>query len=433
MTTVGIVRRRWAIVVLCALVVAAGCSSDRGDEAAGAGDGGEDGADEASTEDGGADDGADAASELPEGYEGFTSDQYADDANWLCKPGIVDDVCSRDLDATAVAPDGSTEVVEHVVAEDPPIDCFYVYPTTSLDPGPNSDLEPEENAEIATVYNQVARLTSTCRVFAPVYRQLTLSMIGGGGRSEDEDVDPGAVAYGDVLAAFMHYIANDSDGRGFVLIGHSQGAGMLTRLIDQEIDDDPLLRERLVSAYILGSTVEVPDGEVVGGTFDNVPLCQAPDETGCVVSYASFRSTSPPVASSFFGRGGAGTHAACVNPADVAAGGPAPLHPYFNVDQPPGTLLGGASAEPFAEGAAESADDITTPWVTYDDLVEGTCVEEGGFSYLELSVQGDPADPRTDDIGGNLTPEWGMHLIDANVAMGDIEQLVAAQAEAYAG
>jgi hypothetical protein len=434
MRTVGIVRRRWAIVVLCAVVAAAGCSSDGGDDAAGAGEGGEaEAGDEASSEDGTTGDEADEAAELPEGYEGFTSDQYADDAHWLCKPGIADDVCSRDLDATAVAPDGSTEVVEHVVAEDPAVDCFYVYPTTSFDPGPNSDLEPAENAEIATVYNQVARLTSTCRVFAPVYRQLTLSVIGGGGGSAEEGVDPGAVAYGDVLAAFMHYVANDSDGHGFVLIGHSQGAGMLTRLIDEEIDDEPLLRERLVSAYILGSAVEVPDGEVVGGTFDSVPLCEAPDETGCVVSYASFRSTSPPVAGSFFGRGGEGTHAACVNPADVTGGGPAPLHPYFSLDQPPGTLLGGPPAEPFAEGAAVTADDITTPWVTYDDLVEGTCVAEGEFSYLELSVQGDPADPRTDDIGGNLTPEWGMHLIDANVAMGDIEALVAEQAEAYAG
>jgi hypothetical protein len=39
---------------------------------------------------------------------------------------------------------------------------------------------------------------------------------------------------------------------------------------------------------------------------------------------------------------------------------------------------------------------------------------------------------RSDDIGGDLTPEWGMHLVDANVAMGNIEDLVATQAEAYA-
>ena len=45
----------------------------------------------------------------------------------------------------------------------------------------------------------------------------------------------------------------------------------------------------------------------------------------------------------------------------------------------------------------------------------------------------DASDPRTDDIGGDLTPEPGMHLVDANVAMGNIEALVATQAEAYAG
>ena len=52
---------------------------------------------------------------------------------------------------------------------------------------------------------------------------------------------------------------------------------------------------------------------------------------------------------------------------------------------------------------------------------------------IALTVNGDPSDPRTDDIGGDLTDEWGMHLVDADVAMGDIEDLVAAQAEAYVG
>jgi hypothetical protein len=341
-------------------------------------------------------------------------------------------VCSRDLDATAVAADGTTEVIEHEAAEDPAVDCFYVYPTTSADPGPNSDFDPGEPEEIATVYNQVARLTSTCRVFAPLYRQLTISVIAGGAE-EAEGVDPPAVAYGDVLDAFKDYVANESEGRGFVLVGHSQGAGMLTRLIEAEIEDEPLLRDRLVAAHLLGSTVHVPEGEVVGGTFDEVPLCERDDQTGCVVSYASFRSTEPPGATSFFARDGDGTTAACVNPADVAGGGPAPLRPYFNLDQPEGALLGGTPAQPFADDAAGSPDGITTPWVTYPGLLEGSCVGDGGFSYLELTVDGDPDDPRTDDIGGDLSPEWGMHLVDANVAMGDIEDLVAAQAAAYTG
>jgi|RhiMethySRZTD1v2_1073278.scaffolds.fasta_scaffold02357_19 DUF3089 family protein len=364
---------------------------------------------------------------LPAGYDGYTSTTYADDANWLCKPGIADDACAIDLDATAVAADGETEVVEHQVADDPPVDCFYVYPTTSRDPGANSDFVPAENEEIATVWNQVARLSSTCRIFAPVYRQVTLSVLAGGTGGDD----PRAVAYGDVVDAFKDYVANESDGRGFVLLGHSQGAGMITRLIQDEIDDEPLLRDRLVAAYVLGSSVQVPEGEVVGGSFAEVPLCEADDQTGCVVSYSSYRSTRPPAGGAFFGQAGEGTRAACVNPAALS-GGSAALHPYFLIDQPAGTLLGGTNpAQPFADPARTA--EITTPWVTYPDFVAGECVSEGPYTYLSLTVDGDPADPRTDDIGGDLTDVWGMHLVDANVAMGDIEALVTSQAAAYVG
>ncbi len=410
----GVLRTAAVAAAALALLLAA-CSS--GDDDSGGDE------DEAS-----GDTSAAKATELPDGYDGYTSETYADDAHWLCKPGIADNVCDEDLDATVVNADGSTEVEPHEAAADPAIDCFYVYPTTSQDPGVNSDLEPQENQEIVTVRNQVARLTSDCRVFAPVYRQVTLNVIGGA--EPEAGVNPREIAYDDVLDAFKDYVANDSDGRGFVLIGHSQGAGMLTELIRQEVDDEPLLRDRLVGAYILGSSVTVPDGEVVGGSFENVPLCEATDQVGCVVTYMSFRSTSPPPENTFFGRPRDGDGVSgCVNPA-APAGGSAMLHPYFSIDQPPGSLLGGtASAQPFADEAR--TDEVTTPWVTYPDFVEGECVQEGGFSYLKLTVDADPDDPRTDDIPGDLTPEWGMHLVDANVAMGDIVSMVQEQAEAY--
>src|SRR5690606_2204549 len=253
----------WLAAVAVVLAALAACSSDDGDS-------------DAAEEDGARTEGAATEVALPESWEGYTSESYADDAHWLCKPGIADDVCEdTDLDATVVEADGSTEVVEHEVAEDPPVDCFYVYPTTSYDEGPNSDWEPGEAEEISTVRNQAARLTASCRVFAPIYRQATLSAIGGGFREDTREV-----AYGDVLDAFMEYVVNLSDGRGFVLIGHSQGAGMLSRLIAEEIDDEPLLRDRLVAAYILGSSVQVPECEVVGGDFENVPLCEEEDQTG---------------------------------------------------------------------------------------------------------------------------------------------------------
>jgi hypothetical protein len=362
-------------------------------------------------------------------YAGYESEQYAGDANWLCRPGIEDDVCSRDLDATVIHADGTTEVERHEPAEDPPVDCFYVYPTTSYDDAPNSDLEPGEAEEIFTAYNQAARLTAACRVFAPVYRQVTLSMIGGGRDDVPEGVDPGEVAYDDVLDAFRHYVANESEGRSFVLVGHSQGANLLRRLVAEEIDDEPTLRDRLVSAVLLGWSVTVPEGEVVGGDFQSIPLCEASGQTGCIVSYASFRSTAPPPENSFFGRPRDGDGvAACINPARPE-GGSGTLQPYFLVDTPEGTLLGGTSgAQPFADpGRTEQ---ITTPFVTYPDFVEAECVTEGEFTYLSLMVQGDPSDPRTDDIGGDLSPEWGMHLVDANVAMGNLVNLVQTQAEA---
>jgi hypothetical protein len=372
---------------------------------------------------------------LPPSYEGYESEQYGNDANWLCKPGIARDVCGRDLDATAVFADGTTEVQPHEPADDPAVDCFYVYPTVSSDQGANSDLRAAEGEEIFAVRNQAARLTGACRVFAPVYRQIPLSGIGGGGDDAPEGVDPGEVAYGDVLDAFRHYVANESDGRGFVLVGHSQGANHLRRLVAEEIDDEPLLRDRLVSARLLGWPVVVPEGDVVGGDFQNVPLCGSSEETGCIVSYSSFRSTSPPPDNSLFGRaGGPGGgdvagRAACVNPASPE-GGAAAVQPYFLVDAGEGGLVGGVT-HPFADETRTS--EITTPWITFPDLVEADCVEEGEFTYLELTVNGDPDDPRTDDIPGDLTPEWGMHLVDANVDMGDLVDLVATQAEAYTG
>jgi hypothetical protein len=412
-STRRMVRTGAALAAAIALLLAA-CSSG-GDDA----DGRDDAESDATTVD----------TRLPAGYEGYRSEAYADDAHWLCKPGIADDVCGRDLDATSVAADGSTSVEPHEVADDPPVDCFYVYPTTSQDEGANSDLQPQENQEVVTVLNQAARLTSECRVFAPVYRQVTLGAIGGSAQA-GEGVNPREVAYADVVDAFKYYVANESDGRGFVLIGHSQGAGLLTALIADEVDGEPLLRDRLVGAYILGSSVAVPEGEVVGGSFSHVPLCEATDQTSCAVTYASFRSTSPPPATSFFGRPRDGEGVAgCVNPASPS-GGRAVLHPYFAVDQPAGSLLGGTNgAQPFADAGRTS--EITTPWVTYPDFIEAECVHEGDFTYLELTIEGDPADPRTDDIAGDLSPEWGMHLVDANVAMGDIVAMVHAQAEAY--
>jgi hypothetical protein len=54
-----------------------------------------------------------------------------------------------------------------------------------------------------------------------------------------------------------------------------------------------------------------------------------------------------------------------------------------------------------------------------------------------VTVHGDPADPRADDIvgdvvaNGQVLPDWGLHLIDVGVAMGNLLDIVHDQAKAY--
>ena len=353
----------------------------------------------------------------------YESDVYADPAAWLCRGDVDDDPCDDDLDATIVNADGTTRVERFEPADpaDTDVDCFYVYPTISNDQAVNSDMEPQANEEIMVVRLQAARLGQVCRVFAPVYRQVSLTnliaRVTGAPLPPGDGANAREVAYGDVLDAFRHFVANDSaPDRGIVVIGHSQGSGHLTRLLAEEVQDDPALRDRLVSALLIGSGVEHPDG-------DDIPVCVERDDTGCIVTYASFRSTAPPPSNSFFGRTIASGTAACTHPAlrdgDV-------LHPYL-----PSTnrsLIGGGD-DPIEWASGVTVD---TPFVSLPDLVSARCVDDGTFGFLEITVHGDPADPRVDDIRGDLTPEWGLHLVDVQLGMGDLVDLVADQAAAFA-
>ena len=102
-----------------------------------------------------------------------------------------------------------------------------------------------------------------------------------------------------MLSAWQEYLAKYNDGRGVVLIGHSQGSLLLEQLIKEQIDPSAALRKQLVSALIMGGNVLVPKGQTVGGSFTSVPACQTSGQTGCVVAYSSFLEEPPEGA--FFG------------------------------------------------------------------------------------------------------------------------------------
>ncbi len=296
---------------------------------------------------------------------------------WLCRPGERPNPCLGSLTTTAVAASGATNVERAVPAAAPPVDCFYVYPTVSGQPTVNANLTAGfTEEEVATA--QAARFSQTCRVYAPVYRQITLAALEHPARITRADA---LLAYRSVLSAFRDYLAHYNHGRGIVFIGHSQGATILTRLLEQEVDPQPALRRRLVSALLLGGNVTVRKNRTTGGDFAHIPACTSSRQAGCVVAYSSF--TSRPPKNSQFGRtssdAGVGLLAPrrlppnlqimCVNPA-APGGGEGTLEPYIP------TAVLAFNGTPLA---------ATTPWVAFSGGYTARCETSGNASWLQIA------------------------------------------------
>ena len=360
-------------------------------------------------------DGASASRTDPSGVE------------WLCRPGTTVDPCRADLTTTVVPESGAPTVQRTAVPAHPPIDCFYVYPTVSEQTGVTATLHIDP-AETSVARVQASRFSQTCDVFAPMYPQITLSGLTAGARAATAAV----TAYAGVLAAWKDYLAHYNHGRGVIVIGHSQGAGMLIALLRRQVDPDPAERRLLVSAMLLGGNVTVPTGRSVGGSFQHIPACTADSQIGCVVAYSSFDQTPP--ADSLFGRPGqgvsnlsgsgatAGLQVLCTNPADLAGNATTPLAPYFPTRAQVAGLGGLSGLTPPA---------LATPWVSEPGLYAGQCRSEGGATWLQVSAPITPGDTRQ-IVGQTLGPTWGLHLVDVNIALGDLVDLARAEAAAYA-
>jgi Protein of unknown function (DUF3089) len=344
---------------------------------------------------------------------------------WLCRPGLADNPCESSESATVVSHSGKTTRERLTPAANPKIDCFYVYPTVSGQQTPvaNLNIDPEERAIAIT---QASRFSHVCRVFAPVYRQATLSAINSATSSGANAVNFD-VGYQDVLAAWNDYLAHDNRGRGVVFLGHSQGAGVLIQLLKSKVDPDPTVRRRLVSAVLLGGNVTVKSGGDVGGDFTDIRACRSLTQTGCVVAYSSFEQ--PPPGDALFGRPGTGPRAGqasaaglqvlCVNPAALS-GGTARLSSYFTTSKFPG-LIGTVS---------DPAPSAPTPWVSYPDRYTARCETANDASWLQVTPLNTAGDTRP-VVTQTLGPTWGLHLYDINIALGDLIDLVKTQAQAF--
>lgn len=341
---------------------------------------------------------------------------YAQDDAWICRPGR-DDACAGDLSAAPSPGDARSP------AADPAVDCFYVYPTISTAPGDSAPILVTED-EARTVKLQLARLRSVCRLYAPLYRQLTVSDMKRrlqGGQTPDLPAAM-ALAEGDVGAAWSRYLEHDNAGRGVVLIGHSQGALILQGLIREQIDGQAL-GAQLVSAVLPGSFVLAPLGQDVGGTFKAIPACRAADQIGCVIAFNSFRADAPPP-EGYEGMLDDDERALCANPAALT-GGRAPLKPFFARD--------GATIIPWFSAPRAAVPDGLPPFVSPSGI-SGECVNQARGGYLSITTTSD-ADGylRNGDFvfEGQRDAAMGLHLIDLELVMGDLVAVVGTQARAW--
>lgn len=322
--------------------------------------------------------------------------------------------CDIALSYESVPPVGQASTVTVQANPEAAVDCFFVYPTVTNGPGLNA---PAMANPVITLVAQsdAAAFASQCRVFVPLYAQATnpaLKLVLAGKPAGRRAMD---VAYRSLLAAWNDYLVNRSEGRPFALIGHSQGATTLIRLIREQIDPSPSLRRRLVSTFLVGGNLTVPKGKLVGGAFAHVPLCSSGHQLGCAVAYSAFYDAPPANAS--FGipgqgvgklwgqQGSAGLEVACVNPASFGTG-VARLNPRW--------LGNPASAVPFT---------------TYPGLYRAECHRQGKASWLgvtKLPASTYPAAVHANErpVAEASDPASGLHNLELGLTLGDLVNLL---------
>ncbi len=195
---------------------------------------------------------------------------------------------------------------------------------------------------------------------------------------------------------------------------------ILQRLVAEEIDPRPALRERLVSAHLFGTSVQVPDGELVGGTFAEIPGCSAADEAGCVVTWSSYRRRLP----------AAGRRPLRSIRAEPACTRCAPTPSRCSVV----SRARRSRRRRHRWAASRGWATWTTRFVSLPDVVDVSCATAGDIDYLSVALA-DPDDPRP--VGAlqteSLGPAWGLHTVDMSIAQDDLVELAARQGAAYAG
>lgn len=196
---------------------------------------------------------------------------YADPAMWIARPGQGADDPARWLPPGLAAgkETGSAAV-------------FFVHPTSYFSKSAwNAPLDDTSSRELAALFvkGMASPFNASGQIWAPRYRQATLGAFLTDKLEGHEATD---LAYGDVVRAFDQFVAGVALNRPIVLVGHSQGAFLLRRLLRDRVAGTALA-DRIAAAYLIGWPISLRHDLPSMG----LPACVSPAQTGCIVSWLS--------------------------------------------------------------------------------------------------------------------------------------------------
>ncbi|MEM1119472.1 MAG: DUF3089 domain-containing protein [Bacteroidota bacterium] len=171
------------------------------------------------------------------------------------------------------------------------VDVFFMHPTIYTGEkgddqwnGPVDDPKLNERVDESTIRFQASIFNGVGKVYAPRYRQAHINTYYINDKAKAKKVFD--LAYADLKAAFEYYLANYNNGRPIIIASHSQGTTHSRKLV-KEFFDGTELQKQFVAGYLVG----IP---VLKNEFDHIPVCQSPTETGCFVSWRTFKTDHIP-------------------------------------------------------------------------------------------------------------------------------------------
>jgi hypothetical protein len=240
--------------------------------------------------------------------DALATNAYQDPAMWFSRPGIgvandpalwqpvfADDrsplPAPADPETAPVAndPAATVEQASEVNAETPRFAVFFVHPTSFFDRSAwNAPLDDEVSQTrarimvrgLASAFNQASE------IWVPRYRQATFGAFLTDAPEATRAID---AAYADVSQAFDFFLDSVPADMPIVLAGHSQGAYLVTRLLQERVKGTAL-QGRIAMAYPIGWPISLEHDLPELG----LSACGSPTQSGCVFSYASFAEPAEP-------------------------------------------------------------------------------------------------------------------------------------------